>query len=199
MLHALQASLAAQVRGSSTSVHLVSPSMVATDLLAASARCRGCLCQYTLAPVVTPVACLATMMQSHVERHGDHAVSSPLSLGMDERQVWNVSPKLVAVGLSLMPALLHVVDQAVSKEVTTLFKLVAGKGVVCGQVGAQGGTLPERAGGGASYSGRVAGAAYAWGEWQWQIFQVSGVRPPRLPSAAKCSSLLVSLGCMHVD
>jgi hypothetical protein len=39
---AMQASLAAQGRGSSTSVHLVSPGMVATDLLAASARSWLC-------------------------------------------------------------------------------------------------------------------------------------------------------------
>jgi hypothetical protein len=38
VVRVLQASLAAQVRGSSTSVHLVSPGMVATDLLAASVR-----------------------------------------------------------------------------------------------------------------------------------------------------------------
>lgn len=45
LLLVLQASLAAQVRGSPTSVHLVSPGMVATDLLAASARSVLCCAQ----------------------------------------------------------------------------------------------------------------------------------------------------------
>jgi hypothetical protein len=101
-----------------------------------------------------------------------------------QRQSAGCFPKIVAESLLLMIAVLHVINRGISKQVTTLCMFVIENGVVCGQVSAPGGTLPECVGGGASYSGRMVGASDAWGVWQWQIFQVSGVRLCRLPSAA---------------